>query len=329
MTNEHLPEGILIRPAEWQDLQGVTDVIILNELADSGQNDFSIEELRDEWQSQDFDLQQDAWVAVATGKAGLVVGYEEVRRRQEGLIYQGDGYVHPESAGLGIGTALLNRMEARTRSLALADRLEIGSIDAGEPVSLRNGVSGANQSAIDLHQNNGYLPLRYYWRMEIALEAPPPLPEIPAGVSLRTFVPGVDDQPVFEAFNDAFRDHWGHSEWVFEEWRERMMGYGFDPQLWYIAEADGQIAGGALCRYRQHVGWVHQLAVRRPWRRSGLGLALLYHAFGEFYQRGTKIAGLGVDAANPTGATRLYERAGMHKAHEYISFEKKLDLSQR
>jgi len=33
---------------------------------------------------------------------------------------------------------------------------------------------------------------------------------------------------------------------------------------------------------------------------------------------------LGVDAENPTGATRLYERAGMHVAYEAVAFEKPL-----
>ena len=34
--------------------------------------------------------------------------------------------------------------------------------------------------------------------------------------------------------------------------------------------------------------------------------------------------GLGVDSENPTGATRLYERAGMHAVSESVTFEKTL-----
>jgi hypothetical protein len=45
---------------------------------------------------------------------------------------------------------------------------------------------------------------------------------------------------------------------------------------------------------------------------------------GEFYKRGMRKVGLTVDAQNPTGATRLYERAGMQMTNEYIVFEKKL-----
>jgi mycothiol synthase len=326
MHPDNLPEGYMIRPAAWGDLQAVTDVIIMNDLVESGQSDFSAEELEEAWKAKNFDLQQDAWVAVAPGAEAQIAGYEELRERQAGLVYQGDGYVHTQHCGLGIGKALLRRMEMRARAWSLAARQENRSTAPQQPVSLRNGVSGANQAAIALHQAEGYQPLRYYWRMQIELVSPPPAPAFPPGISLRSFVPGVDDARVFEAVNEAFRDHWGYTEWVFEEWRSRMMGLGYEPGLWFLAEEDGHIAGAALCRYRQHLGWVHQLAVRRPWRRRGLGLALLYQAFSEFYRRGTKTVGLGVDASNPTGATRLYDRAGMHRAHEYIIFEKLLNL---
>ena len=72
------------------------------------------------------------------------------------------------------------------------------------------------------------------------------------------------------------------------------------------------------------IGWVDTLAVLRPWRRKGLGMALLLHSFGEFYRRGRRKVGLGVDSQNLTGAARLYERAGMHVARQYISYQKEL-----
>jgi ribosomal protein S18 acetylase RimI-like enzyme len=97
---------------------------------------------------------------------------------------------------------------------------------------------------------------------------------------------------------------------------------GFDPALWYIAWDGDRIAGYCLCNYRGETGWVGTLGVRRPWRKHGLGMALLLHSFGEFYRRGTRAIGLGVDASNPTGATRLYEKAGMHVASEYVIYEK-------
>jgi len=51
---------------------------------------------------------------------------------------------------------------------------------------------------------------------------------------------------------------------------------------------------------------------------------LLRHSFNEFYQRGNRKVGLGVDAENLTGALRLYEKAGMHIYRQYNSYEKEL-----
>ena len=64
--------------------------------------------------------------------------------------------------------------------------------------------------------------------------------------------------------------------------------------------------------------------MRRPWRHMGLGMALLLHSFREFYRRGTHKVGLSVDSQNLTGATRLYERAGMHVARQYDTYQKEL-----
>ena len=66
------------------------------------------------------------------------------------------------------------------------------------------------------------------------------------------------------------------------------------------------------------------LGVRRAWRKQGLGLALLLQSFRDFQRRGTHTIGLGVDASNPTGATRLYKKAGMTVAGEYVLYEKTL-----
>lgn len=46
--------------------------------------------------------------------------------------------------------------------------------------------------------------------------------------------------------------------------------------------------------------------------------------FGEFFKRGIRNVYLGVDAQSLTGATRLYERAGMHVIRQYNSYEKEL-----
>ena len=70
------------------------------------------------------------------------------------------------------------------------------------------------------------------------------------------------------------------------------------------------------------LGWVSSLGVRRPWRRRGLALAILLHAFHELAARGKPRVGLGVDSQSLTGATRLYEKAGMHVVRESYEYER-------
>jgi ribosomal protein S18 acetylase RimI-like enzyme len=161
--------------------------------------------------------------------------------------------------------------------------------------------------------------------MEVKLTEAPPAVIFPSGIELRPFVKEEHARAVWEADNEAFRDHWGSHDSAYEEWSHRKFGKSdFDPTLWMIAWDGDQVAGYSQNRFRMGIGWIGTLGVRRPWRKMGLGLALLQHSFGEFHKRDVTTIGLGVDASNPTGATRLYQRAGMYVASEFVTYEKEL-----
>ena len=319
LTTVPLPPGFTLRPAQWPDLEPVAR-LIYDILAHDGDTVLaeSPDELRNEWQSPGFTLERDAWVV--TAPEGRVVGFEQFNVRQAHASLQGDGYVHHDFMGKGIGTALLRALEVRART-----EMTLAAPDLR--VYIRNGMSLGESDAVarQMHENEGYRPVRYHWRMQIDLADVPLAPRWPRGVELRPFVKGEHDRLVFEAEDEAFRDHWGHTPGIFENWQFRKFASAdFDPSLWHIAWDGGQIAGISECRYRQGIGWVSTLGIRRPWRKQGLGLALLLHSFGEFYRRGTKTIGLGVDASSLTGATRLYKKAGMKVAAEYVLYEKEL-----
>ena len=82
--------------------------------------------------------------------------------------------------------------------------------------------------------------------------------------------------------------------------------------------------GAAISGYGGEVGWIRDLAVRRRWRGRGLCRALLLTAFAEFHRRGTRTVALNGDAASRTGATHLYEAAGMTAVQEYALYQKEL-----
>jgi ribosomal protein S18 acetylase RimI-like enzyme len=69
---------------------------------------------------------------------------------------------------------------------------------------------------------------------------------------------------------------------------------------------------------------VKGLGVRRPWRRRGLGGALLAHTFAALAARGRLRVELGVDAEGETQPLRSYERAGMHVTFTYELYAKPL-----
>jgi len=173
----------------------------------------------------------------------------------------------------------------------------------------------------------GYRPARHFFRMRIDLAAPPPEPDWPDGITVDSPARG-EERAVFDAVEDAFADHW---EWVparFEDWAHHLVeSEAFDASLWLVARDGEEIAGVCICRYapgQPELGWVRELGVRRPWRRRGLGTALLLGAFGLFWERGAKAVGLGVDGENTTGAVGLYERAGMRVFHRFDIYEKEL-----
>lgn len=312
-----LGTGFNLRAAAWADLNAVAQLIYDVCEADG---DITVavtpEELKIDWQSPGFNLETDAWLVET--KDGRIVGYEGYYNAHAHALLQTDGFVHPDFKGHGIGTTLLRVIEERAcREMALA-----------EPdlrVALQSSFDSHDEAGRSIHEAQGYHLVRYFWRMEINLQEPPPAPVWPVGVELRPFNVDQDAHVVWKANQESFRDHWGSHFVPFEEWKHHRFSLDdFDPSLWVVAWDGDQIAGFSQNRYRMGIGWIGTLGVRRPWRKHGLGLALLLHSFGEFYRRGMKTIGLGVDASSPTGATRLYQKAGMRVASEFVTYEKEL-----
>jgi mycothiol synthase len=305
---------VSVRSPTWDDLPAVLELARAADIAVIGDSDWLEDDLRAEW--DDLDLERDAWLVELDG---TLAGYATFEAKGARLL--GDGYVHPDLRGRGVGTQLLRLTEQRARA-------ELEEIEPGKRVYLQNatlqeqGPSGTPE----LYAANGYVPVRHFWRMVIDLEVEPPAAVPPPGIVIGPY-DTAEERAVHAAHQEAFADHWEPRHQPWEEWQEKRLG---DPRadttLWLIARDRGEIAGVAL-NYWKHSGdwgWVGALGVRRAWRGRGLGEALLRASFRELWLRGERTVALGVDAQSPTGATRLYERVGMRVFWCAVVYEKEL-----
>jgi mycothiol synthase len=176
----------------------------------------------------------------------------------------------------------------------------------------------------------GYGAIRTTWTMEIEFGVEAPAEStVPDGIDIRPYRHPDDERAVYEAHVEAFADHWEYHREPFEQWREfTIASRTFDPTLWLLAWAGDEVVGYAL-NYPERPGdpghgWVGTLGVRRPWRRKGLGEALLRRSFAALHAHGFRKVRLTVDAENPTGATRLYERTGMRVLRQANTWERDL-----
>ena len=323
-----LPEGFTARGATLNDVEPA--LVLFNRWSRSviGRDEvIDAQAISNEWMSPNFDPAEDIRLIFAPN--GQMVGYIEVWTTVKPSVHPWMwGRVDPDYEDLGLGTWIMHWAEQRAlRALP------------GLPGELRFAPRvGTYREALKpkkLFEDQGYRHIRSSYQMLIEMDAPVPDPVWSEGITLRTFNSEADAEAVYRAEEDSFQDHFGYVRQPFEEGFKRFKHFvlgakDFDPTLLFIAEdgSSGEIAGINICRPHSYddpeMGWVGTLGVRRPWRKRGIGLALLRHSFNEFYRRGRRKVGLGVDAQNLTGALRLYESAGMHVHQAFDQYEKEL-----
>lgn len=317
MSVDSLAPELTLRAPEFADAEAVYALDEICAATEYGAPDVSLADLQEHWRLPGTDLARDCWLVTAPD--GSVVGYARLwffaRIRFYSYLL-----VHPDYRNQGVGERLLALIEERARELVNETGAE------GRMVVLHE-ANKPNVWAARLLEESGFLAIRSHLRMEIALDEPPAEPEIPAGLTLRPMVLGQENRAVWEANNDGFADHWNFAPIPYETWAHwTVESAHFDPTLCFLMLDGDEIAGMAQCEITGNgaLGWVNDLSVRKPWRRRGIALALLRHAFAEFYRRGLRHVALGVDAESTTGAPQLYARAGMRPTRRKLIYEKVL-----
>lgn len=332
-TEITLPNSFTSRSAKIEDLKGVLNLLDTNSIALIGASDITEHELRTFWTSPKFNIENSTRV-VCTG-SGKIVGYSDIEDTTSVPVHPLiSGCVHPDFEGQGIGMYLLHW--ATTRAHQAIER-----VPSDARVAVRTYALSTDIKSKQLYENKGFQIIRHFLRMEIEMDGAPPEAQLPEGIKVITQESFSDLRPVFDAYDESFQDHWGHVarpfDEKFEEWKDSIENNEkHDPSLCFLAMAGDEITAVCLCSPNvdddRNMGWVNILGVRPKWRRKGLGLALLHHAFQQFYLREKFKVGLGVDANNLTNATQLYEKVGMRKSRQYDTYERELragkDLSR-
>jgi len=218
--------------------------------------------------------------------------------------------------------------------LALLLREGLGYVAAlaterGRSLTVKAGSFASDRPYAAVLTAAGFGVVRRFYRMVLPVDPdrPPPLPKPPPGVQVRVVDATAerDLRRLHAVSMSSFAELWGHTDRTFAEWVERLdASSGRDPSQWWLAEAEGEPAG-LLLGDETHAGqgesYVRTLGVLPEHRGRGIGATLLRTAFAEAARRGRTAVALGVDSANPTGATRLYESVGMSVQRESLAWE--------
>ncbi len=324
VVGERIP-GMAWRAATMDDMPAVTELVNARSYALRGKKEITLRSMTHDVQTPGFSLETDTRMLIhpQDGPLAYIEAWDVNKPPVKVYLWP---IVHPEYDGTGLGDVLMLWGIERAREA-------IGRAPKDARVIAITDVSKDDSALGKLMQRHGLSCIRQAWEMEISLAAPPPEPVWPPGIVVKTYDLVDDAEAMYRSQEEAFRDHWGFVEEDFDtgfkRWTYHIFAQGkFDPALTFLAMDGDEVAGGAISKPRSDTdpdqGFVRELWVRRPWRRQGLGLALLLHSFAVLREMGKSSAGLGVDSQNMTGATRLYEKAGMTVDRAWDQYELEL-----
>lgn len=304
-----LEKYFLRRPVP-ADLQAVFDLEVRCDIRDVGFPDSDLPDLKADWSR--IDLRRDAWLAF-NGR-GELKGYAIVlpwfERGCRLAIYDDPG---TEETDLFLGLLVM----AENRAAAfLRER------DSLPDPAIFTHIADGNSHQKSVLEEAGYTIGKNIFTMHMDLHQPLPRAPLPAGVRVRTAVRGQDERALYALIQDAFDWRVQESQ-TFEGWKDLMLRPDiFDETLWFLAEKDGELIGSCLGALHPDIAWIRDLAVRKDFRRQGIGRALLQRAFDAFKARGYQKAGLSVEAGNPN-AVDFYQKLGMVQAAHLDEYVKK------
>jgi mycothiol synthase len=299
-----------MRPPSSSDAPAVLELLLARDVADFGLPDYTLEDLRDEWDDGAIDLTRDAVVIDDPQDAQRLVAYG-ILRHNEVLAA-----VRPDAEGRGLGGALLGWAEEAERTRGRTCH--------------RQRIPASNERARELLATAGYQRQRSYWRLVLELGAVVPVSPAPEGIALRELHPENDAVELHALDALSFAENIDYQPLSLDEFSQlHLFAHNLDPALSRIAVTGGGVIVGFLLARRweeDRVGYVDILAVGPEHRRAGLATAMLTSAFAAFAAVGLREAQLGVASDNPRALT-VYERIGMTPGFRIDAYERPADVA--
>ncbi|NNG34230.1 GNAT family N-acetyltransferase [Nakamurella aerolata] len=321
------------RPLTVDDAAQITELLSEVEAAEPVEEHIDEGQVRRELTGPAADLER--------GSVGLfdgdrLVGFIAVTGIGDGEKWKAylHGGVRPGWTRLGLGTRLVNT----ARELAAAWKERDAPDREGE---LQMWADTKQTGAIALAESTGFDVWRHFYTMRRDLTenaAPIETTDVASGFTVRPYAEA-DGEPVRLARNNSFADHWGSVPTPPERWEAFMVGSpDFRPQHSLVAEFDQgdpavaelgtRIAAFVMAEEFDaqtkaegfRTGYIALVGTTRPARGKGLASALLGRQLLSMQRDGYARAELGVDSDSPTGAGRIYQRAGFIEARASRSY---------
>ena len=230
------------------------------------------------------------------------------------------GKVDPVMRGCGIGRRLLAWQIERAVE-------KLRTCDPELPWYVRLEEWEWVDDAHHLFRRFGFAPARWFEDMVRPLDTPLDV-AVPPGVEILPWSESTPEETL-RVSNASFADHWGSTERTLDSWKHTLSSSSVRLDLSYVARAAGELIGICL---NYHVpedtkatgrvdGWIAHLGVLSEWRRRGVAAALIAQSTRAFREVGFTHAMIGVDTANPSGASRLYRKLGFDPLHRSVTYQ--------
>jgi len=242
---------------------------------------------------------------VARESAGDLVGYAHLDTGGDAFGNQvAEAFVHPAHRRRGYGTGLVGAV-----------------LDRADP-KLRIWSHGDHPAAARIAEKSGLERVREMLKMRLDRAIELPEPKLPAGVTVRAFVPGRDEAETVAVNGRAFDWHPEQSQLTVEELAATEREAWFDPDGFFLAVRNDAVVGFHWTKVHPgDIGEVYVVGVDPGAQGGGLGRALTLVGLHHLRKKGLGDTVLYVESDN-SPAVAVYERLGFVVAETDVAYQR-------